>query len=208
MLRKVRTGFLLLVGDLVPSFMQPANRTGLQWQHGLPSLASSSEQNVVDQCVYYLLGFDWNWDVDAQTLADGFSLPQQDFHYHLVNFVVGSVKEYGLDGRVVLAETVHSTVSLFQAVGIPGQVVVDHSVVVFLQVDAFAEAVGGYQHSSWMLSEVHDNLFALFTVSFVASYCPDAQTGMTGLELAIELVLYVICSLNEPAINDGVVTLV
>ena len=63
-----------------------------------------------------------------------------------------------------LANAVDAAKALFQAVGVPGQVVVDHQVGV-LQIHAFAGCVGGQQYPrGWVVAKQLLHLAALFAL--------------------------------------------
>ena len=89
----------------------------------------------------------------AQDVEDA-SAKRGSFHLQLVEKSLEDVSFSGFLGDHVpqmadlgLANPVDTAKALFQPVGVPGQVVVDHQVGV-LQVDAFASGIGGNQHQN------------------------------------------------------------
>ena len=87
-------------------------------------------------------------------------LAQQHIEHDAVDRVVGAVEQARLHLRRLLAEAVDAALALFQAVRVPGQVVVQDGGEVFLQVDALAEAVGGDQDARLVARHLLDALLA------------------------------------------------
>ncbi len=60
-----------------------------------------------------------------------------------------------------LTVAVHATLALFVARGVPGEIVVDDRVEVFLQVDALTQAVGANEHALRRLAQLENAVFSL-----------------------------------------------
>ena len=82
-------------------------------------------------------------NVDAGGALDLPHLAQQNVQHDAIDRVVGAVEQAGFHLGRFLAEAVNAAFALFQAVRIPRQVVVQDSGEELLEVDAFAQAVGG-----------------------------------------------------------------
>ena len=85
-------------------------------------------------------------DGDAEWPCGSAVLAQQHVQDDAVDAVVLAVQGDGADDVRALAEPVDPAFALLVAGRVPGQVVVDDGLEVFLQVDAFGQAVGRDQH--------------------------------------------------------------
>ena len=73
-------------------------------------------------------------------------LADEDVEDHAVDRVVGAVVRDGPHLALLLPEPVHPALALLVARGVPCQVVVQDGIEVFLEVDAFRQAVGADEH--------------------------------------------------------------
>ena len=118
------------------------------------------EQQGLRDGVDDALGVFGEGHVDAGGALDLADLAQEHVEDDAVDGVVRAVDEAGLDFGGLLAEAVDAALALFEAVGVPRQVVVQHAGEEVLQVDAFAEAVGGDEHARLVARHFGDVLFA------------------------------------------------
>ena len=83
------------------------------------------------------------WNVDAGGAFDFAYFSQKHIKDDPVDRIVSAIKEAGLNLVGLLAEAVDAPLPLFETVWIPRKIVVKDASEELLQVDAFAEAVGG-----------------------------------------------------------------
>ena len=102
----------------------------------------------------------WKRYVDAGGSLDLTHLAKQDIEHDAIDRVVGTVEQAGFDHGGDLPEPIYATFALLEAIGVPGQVVVQHRSELILQVDAFAEAIGGDQDSQFRPAHHLDALLA------------------------------------------------
>ncbi|CAM5423085.1 hypothetical protein RLIN73S_07523 [Rhodanobacter lindaniclasticus] len=102
----------------------------------------------------------------AKLLSDLLGFAQDDVQNSAIDRIVGTVDQGGAHLGARLAEAVDTAFALFVAGGIPRQIVVNHSIEVVLQVDAFGQAVGGDQQATISLAQGLDAALAIFGWEF------------------------------------------
>ena len=85
-------------------------------------------------------------NVDPGGALDLPHLAQENIQHDAVNGVVGAIQQAGFHLGGNLPETVYTPFALFQAVRIPGKIVMKDGSELVLKVDTLAETVGGHQH--------------------------------------------------------------
>ncbi|MNZ26332.1 hypothetical protein D3C78_435200 [compost metagenome] len=80
---------------------------------------------------------------DTQRLADAFRLSQDHLQHCAIHRIVGAIEHQRAHLGGTLAEAVDTTLALFVAGRVPGQVVMHHRIEHVLQVDTLGQAVGG-----------------------------------------------------------------
>src|SRR4029077_16056428 len=97
--------------------------------------------------------------------------------------------------------------ALFEPIRVPRKIVVQNRVKMVLQVDAFAEAICGNQHTALSLNQDRNGSLPLF----VASGFPRHGSGPEGrifvLNALLQLFGYVLCCGDESAEKNGMVSL-
>ena len=89
---------------------------------------------------------------NPESTANALVLAQQHLEHDAVDRTIGRVERDRAYGVALLAEAVDAALALLVTRRIPGKVIVDDCVEAFLEVDAFAEAVGGDEHVLFVLS--------------------------------------------------------
>ena len=128
-------------------------------------------------------------------------LAQEHVEDDLVDLVVGAVEQHRLDLGARLAEAVDPALPLFEAVGVPGQVVVHDRVEMLLEVDALRQAVGRDQNPPFVGDELLDPLAPLL-VPDLAGNRPHLETVEGLAEQLRQPGRQVVGSRDEPAEND------
>ncbi|OQA94684.1 MAG: hypothetical protein BWY25_02702 [Chloroflexi bacterium ADurb.Bin222] len=104
-----------------------------------------------EQGVQHGLGHTFTLLRDRHVRAEGFvnfaGLVEQHIQHHAIHRIIRAVVADDLNLPGWLAVAVHAALALFQAVGIPGQVVVDGGGELLLQIDALRKTIGSHQHA-------------------------------------------------------------
>jgi hypothetical protein len=82
----------------------------------------------------------------------------------LVDRIIGAVEEDGLHVILGLAEAVDATLALLQTIRVPRQIVVDDRIEMVLQIDAFAQAIGGDEDARVTFAQLGDPLASLVVI--------------------------------------------
>ncbi len=143
--------------------------------------------------------------VDAGGPLDLPHLAQQHVEHDAVDGVVGAVEQTRLDLGRHLPKAVDAPLALLQPVGVPGQVVVQHGGEVLLQVDAFAQTVGGDQHAQGRLAHLFDALFAQVVGQFAGDDL-QIELGEFRLQRRRQLLAHVVGRGDVAAEDDRVET--
>ena len=106
-----------------------------------------------------------------------------------------------------LAEAVNTSVALFQAVGVPWQIIMNDSLEALLQIDAFRKTVGADKHMGILTGKVI-NLYLSFFVSQSAGH--DSDSNLLVFLFLGQMFSYVFanifCCLYILAENNGIHT--
>ena len=92
-------------------------------------------------------------------MTDRLVLAQEHLQHDPVNLVVDAVVGHRAYHALRLAVAIHPALALLVAGRVPAQVVVQHRVEVLLQVDPFAQAVGGDQDPAWLSAQARHTRF-------------------------------------------------
>ena len=127
-------------------------------------------------------------------------LAQQHIQDNAIDLVVDAVVDQGSHGIAGLPVAVSPTLALLMTGGVPGEVVVDHRIEPFLEVDALTQAVSADEHPLLCFDELVDALLALGRRQLAgdAHHLYPAQ-GLT------KLVGEVVDGSDKPAEDDGVI---
>ena len=101
-----------------------------------------AEQRALEQRFGDLLAGARHRDRHPEIVLDALVLADEDVEDHAVDRVVSAVVRDGPHLALLLPEPVHPALALLVARGVPCQVVVQDGIEVFLEVDAFRQAVG------------------------------------------------------------------
>src|SRR5579875_636687 len=167
--------FLLAFGAAVPFLMQARYALAGESQGKLLS-SRTPEQDVFDHRLDHLRGVGWNGNGDPEVPPDPFGLPDQNVKHSLVDFVVASPDCHAANFRLRLSEAIDAAFALFEAIGIPREIVVDDGVEFFLEIDALTQTIGRNKHVAAMRYQVVDALSADL-VGIVTCYCGDFELG-------------------------------
>src|SRR5512137_2539878 len=141
-------------------------------QNGVGLFASlATQQQTLEHGFDDLLAVHGHRHGDAKGVADGLVLAEQDIKDDAVNLIVRAVIGQDADFLffIGLAEAVHAAVALLVTGRVPRQIVVNDGVELFLEVDAFAQAVGADENAG---------------TTIVAAQSFDSGGSLLGWELA------------------------
>ena len=150
-----RVGAPFFFGDVFPLGIESCQLCAAKAGLDVEKIQLSATENffatqhyALHQRLHGLLGGGRDRHGDAQRAADRAVFAQQHVEHDAVDRVVDAVVGQGTHGRGGLSVAVDAAFALFVAGRVPAQVVVHDGVEMILQVDAFAEAVGGDQQPS------------------------------------------------------------
>ena len=150
------------------------------------------------------LAFLRDGDMGAEGLVDFAGLVEQDADDDAVHGVVRAEEADGFDGfGKGLAEAVHAAFALLQAVGIPGQIVMEGGVEGVLEVDAFTEAVSGDEDAAAFLGQLR-HLCPALVVAEQSGDRGDADVVELGAEEALQALGDVVSRGDVAAPDDGI----
>jgi hypothetical protein len=175
---RARTGFP--VGSILPLCLNlPSWAVG--WlgfaaaefqQHLTVVFGALMEQNIFEYGLHELLSSGRDWHGNSKRTAYGFVFSEENPQDDTVDACVFPVIRDHTNLRAWLPIAVNATFTLLVASRIPRQIVVEDRVEVLLQVDAFAEAIGGDKYSARKCAECSDAFFT-FSRSELPGYTGD-----------------------------------
>lgn len=183
---------LLPLGVQIPAAMErgdlrrhPQIQLELRGRAGVPMVPASAEEQGIQDGFRDALALLGDRHMRAQRAVDLAGLVQQHVEHDAVHGAVRAEIADAADGRLLLTVAVHAAVALFEAVGIPGEIVVQGGIEGVLQVDPLAETVGGHEHARLVLGELLD-LGAALVIAEAAGERHHAQIGESAPQCLVQ----------------------
>jgi hypothetical protein len=144
------------------------------------------------------LTFIGKWHCHSQLVANLFSFPNDHVEDSPINRVVVAVHQRRAHNRTGLPEAIDTTLSLFVASGIPGQVVVHDRIESTLKIHTFRQAVRCNQQAPLGLADGFH-----LRRTFLASQLPGDDTNVDVLEVILDMLPQVVGGGDVSAKHHG-----